>query len=127
MWSTPSISAASVLAAGSSIILINGGFNIRGPAGEYYAIRWTDIGDPASSQGRTELVRYDSPTWQGFTASASIAEAGDYWGTMLRYANEFNGVRVAAGIGYENITDRQTNACLLLRHDASWYRFREPG
>ena len=27
---------------------------------------------------------------------------------MLRYANEFNGVRVAAGIGYENATDTQT-------------------
>ena len=46
-------------------------------------------------------------------SSASIGEAGDYWGTMLRYANEFNGVRVAAGIGYENITDRQTSAAQI--------------
>ena len=63
---------------------------------------------PPANQGRTELIRWDSPTYQGFILSASIGEAGDYWGTMLRYANEFNGVRVAAGIGYENATDTQT-------------------
>ncbi len=59
------------------------------------------------------MIRWDSPTWQGFILSASIGEAGDYWGVMLRYANEFNGVRVAAGIGYEDATDRFTrNSCV---------------
>ena len=57
-------------------------------------------------------MRYDSPTWHGFIYSASIGEAGDYWGTMLRYANEFNGVRVAAGVGYEQVKDRATPATL---------------
>ena len=38
-------------------------------------------------------VRYDSPSYHGFIYSASINEAGDYWGSMLRYANEFNGFR----------------------------------
>jgi hypothetical protein len=73
---------------------------------------WANIGDPAAAQGRTELVRYDSPNWHGFIYSASIAEAGDYWGNMLRYANEFNGVRIAAGIGYERSRDRATPATL---------------
>jgi hypothetical protein len=73
---------------------------------------WGNFGDPASNQGRVELVRYTSPTWQGFVFDSSIAEAGDYWGTMLRYANEFNGVRVAAGIGYERVRDRLTGATL---------------
>jgi hypothetical protein len=40
--------------------------------------------------------------------SASIGEAGDYWGVMLRYAGEFSGFRVAAGIGYEDVTDKTT-------------------
>ncbi len=75
-------------------------------------MNWNTIGDPAANQGRTELVRYDSPTWHGFIYSASIAEAGDYWGNMLRYANEFNGVRVAAGIGYERSKDRATPATI---------------
>jgi len=98
--------------ASSSFILLNGSFFIRGPVGQYYAMTWANIGDPAANQGRTELVRYDSPTWHGFIYSASIGEAGDYWGNMLRYANEFNGVRVAAGIGYERSTDRATPATL---------------
>jgi hypothetical protein len=100
------------MAASSSFILLNGSFFIRGPTGQYYAMTWANIGDPAANQGRTELVRYDSPSYQGFIYSASIAEAGDYWGMMLRYANEFNGVRVAAGIGYERTTDRATPATL---------------
>ena len=94
------------LGASSSFILLNGGFFIRGPQGQFYATTWGNIGDPASaSSGRTELVRYDSPSWHGFIYSASIAEAGDYWGTMLRYANEFNGVRIAGALGYERVRD----------------------
>ena len=91
-------------AASSSVVLINGSFLIRGTGGEYAAINWAALGDPASSQGRTELVRYDSPTIAGFIFSASVAETGDYWGTMLRYAGEFSGFRIAAGIGYERVS-----------------------
>ncbi len=99
------------LGASSSFILVNGGFFIRGPQGQYYATTWGNIGDPASaSSGRTELVRYDSPTYHGFIYSAVVAEAGDYWGTMLRYANEFSGIRIAGALGYERITDIATPA-----------------
>ena len=54
------------MVASSSFILVNGSFFIRGPTGQYYAMSWANIGDPAANQGRTELVRYDSPTWHGF-------------------------------------------------------------
>ncbi len=65
------------------------------------------MGDPADNNpGRTEGVRYDSPAYMGFIYSASINEAGDYWGTMLRYANEFNGVRLAGTVGYGKVQDR---------------------
>jgi hypothetical protein len=94
--------------ASASVILVNGGFLVRGSGGQYFGINWGNLGDPAANQGRTEEIRWDSPTWQGFILSASIGEAGDYWGVMLRYANEFNGVRVAAGIGYERATDIPT-------------------
>ncbi len=100
------------IAASSSFILLNGSFFIRGSSGQYYAMTWGNIGDPAAAQGRTELVRYTSPTWMGFIFDASIAEAGDYWGSMLRYAGEFSGFRIAAGIGYENSRDRATPATL---------------
>jgi hypothetical protein len=95
--------------ASSSVVLLNGSFLIRGEGGEYSTVTWARLGDPAASQGRTELIRYDSPTIAGFIASASIGEAGDYWGAMLRYAGEFSGFRIAAGIGYENVRDKQTN------------------
>jgi hypothetical protein len=97
------------LPASASFILLNGGFFIRGPGGQFYATTWGNIGDPSSNNpGRTELVRYDSPSYQGFIFSSSVAEAGDYWGTMVRYANEFNGVRIAGTVGYERITDVAT-------------------
>jgi hypothetical protein len=97
-------------AASASEGLVNGGFAFRTTSGAWTGVTVGTLTDPAANQGRTELLRYDSPSLQGFILSASIAEAGDYWGVMLRYANEFNGVRVAAGIGYEDVTDRLTNA-----------------
>lgn len=51
--------------------------------------------------GRTQLVRWDSPVMAGFRASASWSDA-DVWDAALRYAGEFGGFRVAAGIGYRD-------------------------
>jgi hypothetical protein len=97
------------LGASSSFILLNGGFFIRGPGGEYYSTAWNSIGDPASaSSGRTELVRYDSPVWHGFILASFVAEAGDYWGSHIRYAGEHGGIRIAGSIGYERVTDIAT-------------------
>jgi hypothetical protein len=99
------------LPASGSFSLLNGGFFLRGKQGQYYAMTWANILDPAANNpSRTEGVRYDSPSWHGFIYSASINEAGDYWGTMLRYANEFSGFRIAGTVGYENIRDRSTPA-----------------
>jgi hypothetical protein len=80
---------------------------------------------------RVDGVRWDSPTWHGFVVGASIGEAREVdrtrygaWGAPtgtppvstlgagpgtigtayavnLKYAGEFNGVRVASAIGYE--------------------------
>jgi hypothetical protein len=88
--------------ASASEGLVNGGFLLRGPAGQYYGINWGNITDPAANQARQNEIRYDSPTFAGFIVSASLAEDGSDWGAMLRYANEFGGLRVAAGIGYEH-------------------------
>ena len=48
---------------------------------------------------RIEHIQYRSPTFAGFTIGASWGE-DDYWDTALRYAGEFNGVRVAGALGY---------------------------
>ena len=109
--STIDLTGQLLLVGSSSFILLNGGFFIRGNTGQYYAMTWANIGDPsANNPGRTELVRYDSPVWHGFIMSGFIAEAGDYWGSLVRYANEFQGFRLAAAIGYEKARDRATPA-----------------
>jgi len=104
------------LPASAAFGLVMGGNFIRGNNGQFYGMTWagsTGISDPAANNpGRTEGVRYDSPSWNGFIYSASINEAGDYWGTMVRYANEFNGFRVAGTVGYEKIHDRFTPATI---------------
>ena len=78
------------------------------------------IGDTGHYGGRRNVLRYISPVVAGFTLSSSWGDAndGDYrngpplqehgyiWDIALRYANEFNGVRLAAGVGY---TDREYN------------------
>jgi len=106
------------LPASASFTLLNGGFFLRGPSGQFYTMTWGNIVDPAIDPIRTELVRYDSPSYMGFICSASLAEAGDYWGTMVRYANEFNGVRIGGGIGYERVTDIATPGVVDPNDDA---------
>jgi hypothetical protein len=59
---------------------------------------WNDDGD------RNTTVRYVSPTLHGFTFSSAWGE-DDYWDTAVRYAGEFNGIRIAAGIGYKQQND----------------------
>ena len=48
---------------------------------------------------RANVIRYDSPTFAGFTISASWGE-DDMWDVALKYAGEFNGIKIAGGIGY---------------------------
>jgi hypothetical protein len=88
--------------ASASMELVNGGFFLRGPAGQYYAASWSNFLDPAATQSRQNEVRYDSPVYQGFILSGSVGDDGSNYGTMLRYANEVGGWRIAAGIGYEH-------------------------
>jgi len=88
--------------ASSSMSLVNGGFLLRGGAGQYYGISWKNITDAAVAQSRQNELRYDSPAFMGFILSGSIADEGSNYGGMLRYANEFSGFRIAGGIGIEH-------------------------
>jgi predicted porin len=55
---------------------------------------------------RGNLVRYDSPSIVGFVLSAAWGE-DDRWDVALRYAAEFNGIKIAAGLGYHEDTQPQ--------------------
>jgi hypothetical protein len=58
--------------------------------------------------GREHVVRYDTPSILGFILSASWGE-NDAWDIALRYAKEWNGIKIAAYGGYAWTADTATN------------------
>jgi len=84
----------------------NGGVAIGwGGAGSCYAMggAWGDC------NGLTqEVVRYDSPTWAGFSVSASWG-ADDMWDVAARYSGEHHGFKLAAAAAYNEVTDQYYN------------------
>jgi hypothetical protein len=63
---------------------------------------WGNLMDGGSGDWlnpRSEHIQYRTPTLAGFTLGASWGE-NDYWDAALRYAGEFNGIRIAGALGY---------------------------
>ena len=54
--------------------------------------------------GRLNGVRYDTPTFAGFTLGALWGE-DDYWDIALRYSGEFSGFKLAFATAYSESTD----------------------
>jgi predicted porin len=63
-------------------------------------------------------VRYDTPTFAGFSASASWGE-DDFWELAARYSGEVAGFKVAAGIGYTVMNDEKTSFAVPAAHKDS--------
>jgi hypothetical protein len=63
-------------------------------------------------------VRYDTPTFAGFSASASWGE-DDFWELAARYSGEVGGFKVAAGIGYTVMNDENTSIAVPAAHKDS--------
>ena len=89
-----------------------GGYILRSNNGTFAnaaGINWTGAirGHESWDNNRRNHVMYETPTLQGFTVQAAVAE-DNYWDIALRYAGEFNGVRIAFGIGYQE--DSEFNA-----------------
>lgn len=80
---------------------------------------------PGEGERRFNGVTYKTPEFAGFVASATWAD-DDYWDIALRYAGEFAGLKVAAGIGYGEIStgaDQTQTACAAIANDDSdcWF------
>lgn len=88
--------------------LYNGGFLLRGTNGVFghTNLNWAAAlrGHESFDTNRRNHVLYETPTLIGFTLQAAIAE-DNYWDVALRYAGEFGGFRLAAGIGYQQDTE----------------------
>jgi hypothetical protein len=54
------------------------------------------------------VIRYDSPTFAGFSVSASWGE-DDMWDVAGRYSGEFSGIKVAVAAAYNEVTDEGFN------------------
>lgn len=52
-------------------------------------------------------VRYDTPAFAGFSASASWGE-DDFWEVAARYSGEFNGFKILLAAGYSEFSDENT-------------------
>jgi predicted porin len=105
------INLANVIAVGADPSAWQGGFFLRRSDNNALTARtWNQVTPSfagawnAGEGDRNNIVRYVSPTLQGFTFSVAWGE-DDIWDIALRYAGEFNGVRVAAGIGYKETRD----------------------
>lgn len=104
------INLANAITGGIDASAWQGGFLLRNTTGTLSALRWNDVtpsqnGAWGVGEGdRNNVVKYVSPTFAGLTFQAAWGE-DDQWDAALRYAGEFNSIRVAAGIGYRQIND----------------------
>ena len=53
-------------------------------------------------------IRYDSPTFGGFSVSAGWGE-DDFWDIAARYAGEHHGFKIAAAVAYDEVRDQDYN------------------
>ena len=59
----------------------------------------------------TNNVRYDSPTFHGFSLSASWGE-DDFWDVAARFSGESNGFKLAVAAAYSEAVDEALVSCL---------------
>lgn len=97
-------------ASGSLRYLLTSGFALQNsstattPSGNRSAVTWGNIDNNFDGLSRRDGVRYDSPTFGGFTLSAGWYE-DDMWDVALRFAKQWNSVLVAAAIAYAEDTE----------------------
>lgn len=73
--------------------------------------------------GRRDRVRYDSPTFYGFIFSAAAMDGTGFrkhgnWDAALRYAQEFNKIKLAAAAGYARL---ERNTSTVDNNDDAWF------
>ncbi|MGE0053441.1 MAG: porin [Hyphomicrobium sp.] len=101
--------------------------NFRTRSNGVLGAKWTDFmggfnnGTPGQD-GLRNTVRYDTPTFAGFTASAAWGE-DDQWDTALRYSGEFGDFSLDASVGYGESTDPGVNGgpCTMGNGDCQWW------
>ena len=122
---SPASDNAAILVDGSGtlvpanwVLFDNQAFGLRGDGGNLTGATWGDLahcqswgegglgaaGDCGGFAGPQNVIRYDSPTFGGFSVSASWGE-DDMWDVAGRYAGEFNGIKLAVAAAYFSQND----------------------
>ena len=73
--------------------------------------------------GRRNIVRYDTPVFQGFSATASWGE-DDIWGGSLTYKGDIGDFKVVGKAGYANNSDigiQRCNPLSSVDQDCEWW------
>jgi hypothetical protein len=98
------LGGAGVIAGGATQGYWNANFQLIS-TGTLLNAQWGDLMGTGriwgSGLSRANVISYTSPTLSGFTFGAAWGE-NDLWDAALRYAGEFSGFRIAAGVGYTN-------------------------
>jgi predicted porin len=114
---------AAAVAQGRFFLMVNGARTTADPT---KGLRWNDIlvgpdNDSPGQSGRRNIVRYDSPTFAGFTISAAWGE-DDVWDTKLNYKGDIGDFAVVGQIGYAELTDENTLTCSSVKpQDCQWF------
>jgi len=102
---TASNGASEVDISGSGIVGYSSGFPDHMTSFTFQGGGGPTVGDAFSNfdgLSRRSRLRYDTPTFAGFTVSTSWGQTArqgdDFWDVALRYAGEFGGIRVAAAV-----------------------------
>ena len=101
-----------VIFDGQNFGLVPKGTNARAKAtwGDIATCYTVGVGIFADCGGdRTNSVRYDTPTWNGFMASTSWGQ-DDFWDVAIRHSGEFGSFKTAFGASYQNNQDQRINA-----------------
>lgn len=88
-----------------------GGFRPLGGAGKnWQQLSGSAGGNTFAGEGdRRDMISYATPSIAGFILSAS-AGSDEFYDVALRYAGEFVGFRIAAGVGYQATTEQATSS-----------------
>jgi predicted porin len=84
-------------------------------AGDRLNLKWSDVlrgftNSTPGDSGRRNVVRYQTPTFGGFSVAASWGE-DDVWDMALVYAGKLGDFKVNGRAGYGNSTDGASTQC----------------
>jgi hypothetical protein len=73
-------------------------------AGELSGVKIKDVFNNLDGLSRDDRIRYDTPYFAGFTASASLGSK-EFWDAALRYNGTFGETKFAAAVAYAEFGD----------------------